>query len=74
MTFSEDSAGHEDAFNPFLTLGSAVRRLLRWGTVLGLHVGSSSRTTSTAADAQALVTTSLCSVMSSYSLGDLMWA
>ena len=46
VSLSENSASPEDASNPFLTLGPAVYRLLRWGTILGLHVGSSSRTTS----------------------------
>jgi hypothetical protein len=44
------------------------------GTVLCLHVGSSSRAVSTSTDAPASVVMSLSSAASIYSLGDLMWA
>jgi predicted TIM-barrel fold metal-dependent hydrolase len=44
------------------------------GTVLCLHVGSSSRSATTSADAPPSVPMSLSSVMSIYSLGDLLWA
>ncbi len=43
-------------------------------TVLCLHVGSSSKAASTSADAPASVGMGLSSVMSIYSLGDLLWA
>jgi predicted TIM-barrel fold metal-dependent hydrolase len=44
------------------------------GTVLCLHVGSSSRSAATSADAPPSVAMTLSSLMSTYSLGDLMWA
>jgi predicted TIM-barrel fold metal-dependent hydrolase len=44
------------------------------GTVLCLHVGSSSRSAATSPDAPPSVPMSLSSVMSIYSLGDLLWA
>jgi predicted TIM-barrel fold metal-dependent hydrolase len=44
------------------------------GTVLCLHVGSSSRGAATSPDAPASVNMSLSPAMSIYSLGDLMWA
>jgi predicted TIM-barrel fold metal-dependent hydrolase len=44
------------------------------GTVLCLHVGSSSRSAATSPDAPPSVAMSLSSAMSIYSLGDLMWA
>ena len=43
-------------------------------TVLCLHVGSSSRSSTTSVDAPPSVPMSLSSVMSVFSLGDLMWA
>jgi predicted TIM-barrel fold metal-dependent hydrolase len=43
------------------------------GTVLCLHVGSSSRSAATSADAPPSVAMTLSSLMSTYSLGDLMW-
>jgi len=44
------------------------------GTVLCCHVGSSSKSASTALDAPAPVPMSLSSVMAIYTLGDLLWA
>ena len=44
------------------------------GTVLCCHVGSSSKSAATTPDAPPSVGMSLSSVMSTYSLGDLMWA
>jgi len=44
------------------------------GTVLCLHVGSSSRSAATSPDAPPSVAMGLSSTMSIYSLGDLMWA
>jgi predicted TIM-barrel fold metal-dependent hydrolase len=44
------------------------------GTVLCLHVGSSSRSAATSPDAPPSVPMTLSSAMSIYSLGDLMWA
>jgi hypothetical protein len=44
------------------------------GTVLCLHVGSSSKSAGTTPDAPPSVAMSLSSIASTYSLGDLMWA
>jgi predicted TIM-barrel fold metal-dependent hydrolase len=44
------------------------------GTVLCCHVGSSSRSSATSADAPVSVPMSLSSAMSIFTLGDLMWA
>ena len=74
VSLSENSASPEDASNPFLTLGPAVYRLLRWGTILGLHVGSSSRTTSASGDARAFSNHEPLLSWSRHSLGDLMRA
>jgi predicted TIM-barrel fold metal-dependent hydrolase len=74
MTFSENPAAlgmasiHTDYWDPLFAACSDE------GTVLCLHVGSSSRSAATSADAPASVPMSLSSVMSVYSLGDLIWA
>jgi predicted TIM-barrel fold metal-dependent hydrolase len=74
ITFSENPAGlgmpsiHTDAWDPLFAACSDV------GTVLCCHVGSSSKRASTTNDAPAPVAMNLSSVMSIYTLGDLLWA
>jgi predicted TIM-barrel fold metal-dependent hydrolase len=74
VTFSENPAGlgmpsiHTDAWDPLFAACSDTQ------TVLCCHVGSSSQRASTAPDAPAPVAMSLSSVMSIYTLGDLLWA
>jgi predicted TIM-barrel fold metal-dependent hydrolase len=73
-TFSENPAAlnmasiHSGYWDPLFAACSDE------GTVLCLHVGSSSRSASTSPDAPPSVSMSLSSLMSIYSLGDLMWA
>jgi predicted TIM-barrel fold metal-dependent hydrolase len=74
VTFSENPAGlgmpsiHTDAWDPLFAACSDT------GTVLCCHVGSSSQRASTSPDAPAPVAMSLSSVMSIYTLGDLLWS
>ena len=74
VTFSENPAAlrmpsiHSGHWDPLFAACSDE------GTVLCLHVGSSSKAASTSADAPASVAMGLSSAMSIYSLGDLMWA
>jgi len=74
VTFSENPAAlrmpsvHTDYWDPLFAACSDE------GTVLCLHVGSSSRSSTTSEDAPPSVAMSLSSSMSIYSLGDLMWA
>jgi predicted TIM-barrel fold metal-dependent hydrolase len=74
ITFSENPAGlgmpsiHTDAWDPLFAACSDV------GTVLCCHVGSSSKSASTAPDAPPPVPMNLSSVMAIYTLGDLLWA
>jgi predicted TIM-barrel fold metal-dependent hydrolase len=74
VTFSENPAGlgmpsiHTDAWDPLFAACCDT------GTVLCCHVGSSSKSASTGADAPAPVPMNLSSVMSIYTLGDLLWA
>jgi predicted TIM-barrel fold metal-dependent hydrolase len=74
VTFSENPAGlgmpsiHSGAWDPLFAACCDV------GTVLCCHVGSSSKSASTALDAPAPVPMSLSSVMAIYTLGDLLWA
>jgi len=74
VTFSENPAAlhmpsvHTDYWDPLFAACSDE------GTVLCLHVGSSSRSSATSDDAPPSVAMSLSSSMSIYSLGDLMWA
>jgi predicted TIM-barrel fold metal-dependent hydrolase len=74
VTYSENPAAlklpsiHTGYWDPLFGACSDV------GTVLCLHVGSSSRSATTSPDAPASVPMSLSSAMSIYSLGDLMWA
>jgi predicted TIM-barrel fold metal-dependent hydrolase len=74
VTFSENPAAlkmpsiHSGHWDPLFAAASDE------GTVLCLHVGSSSRSASTSPDAPPSVAMSLSSAMSIYSLGDLMWA
>ncbi len=73
-TFSENPAGlgmpsiHTDAWDPLFAACCDT------GTVLCCHLGSSSQRASTTNDAPAPVAMSLSSVMSVYTLGDLLWA
>jgi predicted TIM-barrel fold metal-dependent hydrolase len=74
VTFSENPAAlsmpsiHSGHWDPLFAACSDE------GTVLCCHVGSSSKAASTSGDAPPSVGMSLSSVMSTYSLGDLMWA
>jgi predicted TIM-barrel fold metal-dependent hydrolase len=74
VTFSENPAAlslpsiHTNYWDPLFAACSDE------GTVLCLHVGSSSRSASTSPDAPPSVPMGLSSVMSIYSLGDLLWA
>jgi len=74
VTYSENPAAlklpsiHTDYWDPLFAACSDL------GTVLCLHVGSSSRSAATSFDAPPSVAMSLSSAMSIYSLGDLMWA
>ena len=74
VTFSENPSAlhmpsiHSGHWDPLFAACSDA------GTVLCLHVGSSSKAASTSADAPASVGMGLSSVMSVYSLGDLLWA
>ncbi len=74
VTFSENPAAlhmpsiHSGHWDPLFAVCSDE------GTVLCCHVGSSSKSASTSPDAPPSVGMSLSSVMSTYSLGDLMWA
>jgi predicted TIM-barrel fold metal-dependent hydrolase len=74
VTFSENPAAlklpsiHSGYWDPLFAACSDA------GTVLCLHVGSSSRSAATSADAPPSVSMSLSSLMSTYSLGDLIWA
>jgi predicted TIM-barrel fold metal-dependent hydrolase len=74
VTYSENPAAlrlpsiHSGYWDPLFAACSDV------GTVLCLHVGSSSRSAATSPDAPPSVAMSLSSAMSIYSLGDLMWA
>ncbi len=74
VTFSENPAAlkmpsiHSGYWDPLFAACSEQ------ATVLCLHVGSSSKTASTTPDAPPSVGMSLSSVMSVYSLGDLIWA
>ena len=74
VTFSENPAGlgmpsiHTDAWDPLFAACCET------GTVLCCHVGSSSKSASTAPDAPAPVAMNLSSVMAIYTLGDLLWA
>jgi predicted TIM-barrel fold metal-dependent hydrolase len=73
-TFSENPAAldmpsiHSGHWDPLFAACSDE------GTVLCLHVGSSSKVARTTVDAPVSVPMSLSSLMSIYSLGDLMWA
>jgi predicted TIM-barrel fold metal-dependent hydrolase len=73
-TFSENPAAldmpsiHSGHWDPLFAACSDE------GTVLCLHVGSSSKIARTTVDAPVSVPMSLSSLMSIYSLGDLMWA
>jgi predicted TIM-barrel fold metal-dependent hydrolase len=74
VTFSENPVGlgmpsiHTDAWDPLFAAASDE------GTVLCCHVGSSSKSASTTADAPPPVPMSLSSTMAIYTLGDLLWA
>jgi predicted TIM-barrel fold metal-dependent hydrolase len=74
VTFSENPEAlgmasiHSGYWDPLFAAASDE------GTVLCLHVGSSSRSARTSSDAPASVPMSLSSVMSTFSLGDLLWA
>jgi predicted TIM-barrel fold metal-dependent hydrolase len=74
VTFSENPAAlklpsiHTGYWDPLFAACSDE------GTVLCLHVGSSSRSPATSPGAPPSVSFSLSSVMSVYSLGDLIWA
>ncbi len=74
VTFSENPAGlgmpsiHTDAWDPLFAACSDT------GTVLCCHVGSSSKSASTAPDAPPPVPMNLSSAMSIFTLGDLLWA
>ncbi len=74
VTFSENPAAlnmpsiHSGAWDPLF--GACCDE----GTVLCCHLGSSSRAASTSPDAPASVGMALSSVMTVYTLGDLMWA
>jgi predicted TIM-barrel fold metal-dependent hydrolase len=74
ITFSENPAGlgmpsiHTDAWDPLFAACQET------ATVLCCHVGSSSKRASTSADAPPPVPMNLSSVMSIYTLGDLLWA
>jgi predicted TIM-barrel fold metal-dependent hydrolase len=74
VTFSENPAGlgmpsiHTDAWDPLFAACSDT------GTVLSCHVGSSSKSASTAPDAPPPVPMNLSSAMSIFTLGDLLWA
>lgn len=74
VTFSENPAAlqmpsiHSGAWDPLFAACCDV------GTVLCCHLGSSSRAASTSPDAPASVGMALSSVMTVYTLGDLMWA
>jgi predicted TIM-barrel fold metal-dependent hydrolase len=74
VTFSENPAAlklpsiHSGYWDPLFAACSHA------GTILCLHVGSSSRSSATSDDAPPSVSMSLSSLMSTYSLGDLMWA
>ncbi len=74
VTFSENPAAlrmpsiHSGHWDPLFAACSDE------GTVLCLHVGSSSKAASTTPDAPPSVPMSLSSTASIYSLGDLMWA
>jgi hypothetical protein len=74
VTFSENPAAlhmpsiHSGHWDPLFGACSDE------GTVLCLHVGSSSKAAGTTPDAPPSVAMSLSSVMSTFSLGDLMWA
>ncbi len=74
VTYSENPAAlklpsiHTGYWDPLFAACSDV------GTLLCLHVGSSSRSVATSPDAPPSVAMSLSSAMSIYSLGDLMWA
>ena len=74
VTFSENPAAlhmpsiHSGHWDPLFAACSDE------GTVLCCHVGSSSKSASTTPDAPPSVGMSLSSLMSIYSLGDLMWA
>jgi len=74
VTFSENPAAlkmpslHSGHWDPLFAACSDL------GTVLCCHVGSSSKAASTTADAPPSVGMALSSVMSVYTLGDLIWA
>jgi predicted TIM-barrel fold metal-dependent hydrolase len=74
VTFSENPTAlklpsiHSGYWDPLFAAASDE------GTVLCLHVGSSSRGAATSPDAPPSVNMSLSPAMSIYSLGDLMWA
>lgn len=74
VTFSENPAAlampsiHSGHWDPLFAACSDV------GTVLCLHIGSSSKSASTTPDAPPSVAMTLSSSMSIYSLGDLIWA
>ncbi len=74
VTFSENPAAlhmpsiHSGHWDPLFAACSDM------ATVLCLHVGSSSKAAATSVDAPASVAMGLSSVMSIYSLGDLLWA
>ena len=74
VTYSENPAAlklpsiHTGYWDPLFAACSDL------GTILCLHVGSSSRSAATSPDAPPSVAMSLSSAMSIYSLGDLMWA
>jgi len=74
ITFSENPAGlgmpsiHTDVWDPLYAACTDT------GTVLCCHVGSSSKAASTTKDAPPPVPMNLSSVMSIFTLGDLLWA
>jgi Predicted metal-dependent hydrolase of the TIM-barrel fold len=74
VTFSENPAAfgmpsiHAGVWDPLFAACSDT------GTVLCCHVGSSSKSASTAPDAPPPVPMNLSSVMAVYTLGDLLWA
>jgi predicted TIM-barrel fold metal-dependent hydrolase len=74
VTFSENPAGlgmpsiHTGAWDPLFAACCDV------GTLLCCHVGSSSKTASTGPDAPPPVPMNLSTVMTIYTLGDLLWA
>jgi predicted TIM-barrel fold metal-dependent hydrolase len=74
VTFSENPAGlgmpsiHTDTWDPLFAA------CVETGTVLCCHVGSSSKSASTSADAPPPVPMNLSSTMAIYTLGDLLWA